>query len=96
MPGFPWLGCAEYERQLKSALSCNKAKSAVAKPRVRKFLRVSFTSGKEPRRRIAPQALACFKARVRELMQRTRGRSLAQIMARLPWLLPDTLGVART
>ena len=39
----------------------NKAKSAVAKPNVRKFLGFSFTGGREPRRRIAPQALARFK-----------------------------------
>src|SRR5882724_2353656 len=59
-------------------LRINKAKSAVAKPSVRKFLGFSYTSGREPRRRIAPQALTRFKARVRELTRRTRGRSLAQ------------------
>src|SRR5437879_5464442 len=59
-------------------LKVNTAKSAVAKPSVRKFLGFSFTGGREPRRRIAPQALARFKARVRELTRRTRGRSLAQ------------------
>src|SRR5215468_8456564 len=63
-------------------LKVNKAKSAVAKPSVRKFLGFSFTGGNEPRRRIAPQALARFKARVRELT-RTRGRSLAQIVKEL-------------
>ena len=64
-------------------LKINKAKSAVAKPSVRKFLSFSFTSGKEPRRRIAPQALARFKAKVRELTRRTRGRSLSQIVREL-------------
>jgi hypothetical protein len=59
-------------------LKINKAKSAVAKPSVRKFLGFSFTGGREPRRRIAPQAIARFKAKVRELTRRTRGRSLAQ------------------
>src|SRR6516165_8084258 len=59
-------------------LKVNKAKSAVAKPSDRKFLGFSFTSGKEPRRRIAPQALDRFKARVRGLTRRTRGQSLAQ------------------
>src|SRR5256885_3344156 len=40
-------------------LKMNKAKSAAAKPSVRKFLGFSFTGGKEsPRRRIAPQAVA--------------------------------------
>lgn len=64
-------------------LKVNKAKSAVAKPSVRKFLGFSFTYGSEPRRRIAPQARARFKARVRELTRRTCGRSLAQIIKEL-------------
>jgi RNA-directed DNA polymerase len=64
-------------------LKVNKAKSAVAKPSVRKFLGFSFTSGREPRRRIAPQALTRFKAKVRELTRRTRGQSLAQIVKEL-------------
>ncbi|MGB6535315.1 MAG: group II intron maturase-specific domain-containing protein [Xanthobacteraceae bacterium] len=55
----------------------------IAKPSVRKFLGFSFTGGAEPRRRIAPQALARFKAKVRELTRRTRGRSLAQIIKEL-------------
>jgi RNA-directed DNA polymerase len=69
------------EKRLK--LKINKAKSAVAKPSVRKFLGFSFTGGTAPRRRIAPQALARFKARVRELTRRTRGRSLGQIAKEL-------------
>jgi RNA-directed DNA polymerase len=59
-------------------LKVNRAKSAVAKPRVRKFLGFSFTGGKEPRRRIAPQAIARLKAKVRELTRRTGGQSLPQ------------------
>ena len=43
-------------RRLK--LKVNAAKSAVDPPSRRKFLGFSFTAGKEPRRRIAPQALA--------------------------------------
>jgi RNA-directed DNA polymerase len=69
------------EKRLK--LKVNKAKSAVAKPSVRKFLGFSFTGGKKPRRRIAPQAIARFKARVRELTRRTCGRSLEQIAKEL-------------
>jgi len=64
-------------------LKVNKAKSAVAKPSVRKFLGFSFTGGKTPRRRIAPQAIDRFKARVRELTRRTCGRSLSQIAKEL-------------
>ena len=55
-------------------LRVNAAKSAVDQPSRRKFLGFSFTTGKAPpRRRIAPQALARFKARVRELTRRTKG-----------------------
>jgi len=68
-------------RRLK--LKVNKAKSAVAKPGVRKFLGFSFTRGEQPRRRIAPQAIARFKSRVQELTQRTRGASLPQIVKEL-------------
>lgn len=68
-------------RRLK--LTVNRAKSAVARPGQRKFLGFSFTAGSEPRRRIAPQALARFKARVRELTRRTKGARLAQIVDEL-------------
>jgi RNA-directed DNA polymerase len=64
-------------------LKISKAKSAVAKPKVRKFLGFSFTGGKTPKRRIAPQALARFEAKVRELTRRTRGASLEQIVEAL-------------
>jgi RNA-directed DNA polymerase len=70
------------ERFLKSRLKLkvNGEKSAVAVPAQRKFLGFSFTYGPEPRRRIAPQAMARFKARVRELTRRTKGASLRQIV----------------
>jgi RNA-directed DNA polymerase len=68
-------------RRLK--LKVNKAKSAVAKPGVRKFLGFSFTGGQQVLRLIAPQSLVRFKARVRELTRRTVGRSLAQISKEL-------------
>jgi RNA-directed DNA polymerase len=68
-------------RRLK--LKVNKAKSAVARPGVRKFLGFSFTGGKQPRRRIAPQAIDRLKARVRELTRRTGGQSLSQVIKEL-------------
>jgi len=64
-------------------LKVNKAKSAVAPPRLRKFLGFSFTIGKEIKRRLAPQTLARFQARVRELTRRTSGKSLVQIVEEL-------------
>src|ERR1700758_4219822 len=73
-------------------LKVNKAKSAVAKPSVRKFLGFSFTGGREPRRRIAPQALVRFKARVRELTRRTRGQSLSQVAKELSCYLTGWRG----
>jgi RNA-directed DNA polymerase len=69
------------ERRLK--LTVNRQKSAVAPPSRRKFLGFSFTGGREPKRRIAPQALIRFKQRVRELTRRTGGRALAQMVEKL-------------
>jgi RNA-directed DNA polymerase len=48
-------------------LKINKAKSAVAAPRARKFLGFSFTIGAPIKRRLPPLTVARFKARVREL-----------------------------
>jgi RNA-directed DNA polymerase len=67
----------------KLKLKVNESKSAVAKPKDRKFLSFSFTGGKKARRRIAPKALKRFKARVRELTNRHKGRSLRQIITPL-------------
>jgi RNA-directed DNA polymerase len=64
-------------------LTVNAAKSAVARPTERKFLGFSFTAEAEPRRRIAPQALVRFTARVRSLTRRTAGTSLEQAIASL-------------
>jgi RNA-directed DNA polymerase len=64
-------------------LQVNQTKSAVAKPQRRKFLGFSFTWDREPKRRIAPKALARFKQRVRELTGRTRGISLEARVAEL-------------
>jgi hypothetical protein len=64
------------ERRLK--LKINRQKSQVARPRRRKFLGFSFTSGTDPKLCVAPQALNRFKARVRGLPQRTGGKSLVQ------------------
>src|SRR5438445_10251531 len=61
-------------------LKVNQAKSAVARPGQRKFLGFSFTSEREPRRRIAPKAIARFKERIREMTSRTRGISLPKMV----------------
>ena len=62
-------------------LRVHSAKSAVDHPWNRSFLGLSFTGGKRPKRRkIAPQALARFKARVKALTKRNQGRSLQQVI----------------
>jgi len=68
-------------RRLK--LKVNGEKSAVARPADRKFLGFSFTSEREPRRRIAPKAIERFKRRVRELTRRTRGVSIEKMVEEL-------------
>jgi RNA-directed DNA polymerase len=64
-------------------LRVNSEKSAVGRPWERKFLGFSLTSNREPRRRIAPQAVKRFKERVRELTRRTRGISLEEMVKQL-------------
>jgi RNA-directed DNA polymerase len=77
-------------RKLK--LKVNEAKSAVGRPRERKFLGFSFTSGREPKRRIAPQAIERFKKRVRELTGRSRGVSMERMASELRQYLQGWLG----
>src|SRR6201986_1989808 len=71
----------------KLRLKVNEAKSAVARPEERKFLGFSIANdGSE--RRIAPKALAKFKARIRDMTHRKRGNSLPQVIEDLaPYLL---------
>jgi RNA-directed DNA polymerase len=65
-------------RKLK--LKVNLAKSAVARPWERKFLGFTFTAGRKPKRRVAPQALRRFKARIRQMTNRTRGINLERMI----------------
>ena len=64
-------------------LKVNEAKSAVARPEARKFLGFSFSSNKEPKRRIAPKVLLRGKQKIRERTRRTRGISLEQMLKEL-------------
>jgi RNA-directed DNA polymerase len=57
-------------------LKVNETKSAVARPRERKFLGFSFTASPEAKRVIAPQALDRFKQRIREITRRAKGVSM--------------------
>jgi RNA-directed DNA polymerase len=68
-------------RKLK--LKVNAAKSAVARPWNRKFLGFTFTANRQPKRRIAPKALARFTQKVRELTRRTRGIGVETMVEQL-------------
>ena len=76
----------------KLKLKVNEQKSAVARPWERKFLGFSFTSEREPKRRIAPKAVDRFKERVRELTRRTRGVSMERMAEELARYLRGWLG----
>jgi RNA-directed DNA polymerase len=76
----------------KLKLKVNDEKSAVARPWERKFLGFSFTSNREPKRRIAPKAVKRFKERVRELTSRTRGISIERMVEELNQYLRGWLG----
>lgn len=67
----------------KLKLKVNESKSAVARPADRKFLGFSFTSGTQPKRRIAPKSLWRFKKRIREITKRNRGVSLQGMVDQL-------------
>lgn len=66
-------------------LQVNEAKSAVARPKDRKFLGYSFWFGPggTVKRRVAPKALETMKERVRELTSRNRGRNLEAMLEEL-------------
>jgi len=81
------------ERRLK--LKVNAAKSAVARSGERKFLSFCFTGVKEPKRSIAPQAVARFRERVRELTFRHSGKSFKRIMDDLSSYLRGWCGYFR-
>jgi RNA-directed DNA polymerase len=67
----------------KLRLKVNESKSAVARPKDRKFLGFSFTGGESTKRRIAPQAILRFKERIRQLTGRTRGISTERMIGEL-------------
>lgn len=77
-------------RQL--TLQVNEQKSAVARPWERKFLGLSFTMHRQPKRRIAPKAVHRFKERVRKLTRRNRGVSVERIAEELAQYLRGWIG----
>jgi RNA-directed DNA polymerase len=64
-------------------LKVNESKSAVGRPKDRKFLGFRFTGGRVVKRAIAPKALSRFKERIRELTGRGCGRSVTEVVEHL-------------
>ena len=62
-------------------LKVNQTKSAVDRPRNRKFLGFSFTT--QRKRSIAASSKAKFKKRIRQLTKRNRGSSLQRVVSEL-------------
>ena len=83
---------ASVTRFLTQKLKVNAEKSGVARPWKRKFLGLSVTANKAPKRRISPEAIQRFKRRVRTLTRRTRGVSIEQMVEELSRYLTGWLG----
>jgi len=64
-------------------LRVNRAKSAVARPWARKFLGYTVTVHREPKLKVAPQAIQRLKGNLRPILRRGRGRSLVGVVGEL-------------
>lgn len=73
------------EKRLK--LKVNTSKSAADRPWKRKFLGYSMTSHKMPRLKVAPEAIANLRAKIRTIIRRGKGRNLGQTVKELTPLL---------
>jgi group II intron reverse transcriptase/maturase len=69
--------------ETKLRLKVNKEKSAVARPRERKFLGLRIVKMKEAIISIAPKSIDRFKKKVREITKRNRGISLLRMVEEL-------------
>ncbi len=81
------------ERRLR--LSVNEEKSAVARPSTRTFLGYSMTVHRVPKLRLGADSLKRLKDRLRAILGRSRGRSLATIVFELNQYLRGWLGYFR-
>lgn len=76
-------------------LRLNEEKSAVDRPWRRTFLGLSVTSGKQPKLRVASEAVQRMQTRVREITSRKRGISLRRMVDELNRYLRGWLGYFR-
>jgi RNA-directed DNA polymerase len=73
-------------------LQVNQQKSAVGLGATRTFLGFSFTAARDPKRRIAPEAIRRFKRRIRAVTCRTRSVSMDRMAGELTQYLRGWLG----
>ena len=64
-------------------LRINREKSAVARPWNRKFLGYTVTWHRDPKLKVALQSIHRLKAKLRPILRRGRGKSLAQVIEEL-------------
>ena len=64
-------------------LVVHRDKSAVDRPWKRKFLGYTFTMHFQPKFKVAPESVKRFKAKLREVFRRARGRSLRHVLEEL-------------
>jgi len=64
-------------------LKVNLEKSAVARPWNRKFLGYSMTTHFKPKLKAAPATVKRFKAKLREIFRRGRGRNIRRVIAEI-------------
>jgi group II intron reverse transcriptase/maturase len=78
------------ENKLK--LKVNREKSSVDRPWRRKFLGFSFTSGRDPKVRVAKESLKRLKQRMRELTSRRHSIEMSERLRKLNRYLTGWLG----
>jgi len=76
-------------------LTVNAAKSAVDRPWARSFLGFSMTVHKEPRLRVAPKSVVRFKGKLKDMLRRGRGRSVANTIKDLAPIVRGWIGYYR-
>lgn len=88
---------ASLERFLRERLrlQVNRAKSAVARPWERKFLGYSVTNHHQPKLKVAAESVKRFKAKLRQMFHKGRGRALRTVVKDLAPVIRGWIGYYR-
>lgn len=68
-------------------LKVNREKSAVARPWERKFLGYTVTRNRKPKLKVSPESVKRFRAKLKDVLRRGRGRNLASVIRELTPIL---------